>query len=173
VTAPRQLAFDPLALGSGQVEAGVYRYLLWRAWAPGRRALFIMLNPSTATATEDDPTIRRCIGFARAWGFDGLEVANLFALRSTDPTALYAHADPVGPLNDTTIADAAKRAGRVVCAWGAHGKLMARGAAVLCALWDAGIVPMVLGLTAGLAQPRHPLYMRKDVEPFWLLREAA
>jgi hypothetical protein len=168
----RQLSLDPLALGSGQVEAGVYRYLLWRAWGTGSRVLFIMLNPSSATATEDDPTIRRCVGFARAWGFEGLEVANIFALRSTDPTALYAHPDPIGPLNDATIADAARRAGRVVCAWGTHGKLMARDSAVLRALWDAGVKPMVLGLTVGLAKPRHPLYMRRDVEPFFMLRDA-
>jgi len=171
VTTPRQLSLDVLAQLSGQVEAGCYRYLLWRTWGTGRRVLFIMLNPSTANATEDDQTIRRCRAFARAWGFDGMDIVNIFALRSTDPAALYAHRDPIGPLNDTTITDAARRCGRVVCAWGHHGKLLARGSAVLRLLWDLGVKPMVLGLTARLAQPRHPLYLRRDVELFYLLRE--
>ena len=78
-----------------------------------------MLNPSTADAERDDPTIRRCIGFSRAWGFGGAEMVNLFALRSTDPGRLREAADPVGPGNVAHIADAARGATQVIAAWGA------------------------------------------------------
>src|SRR5690606_18576726 len=87
---------------------GQYRYLLTRPipapfWKPDAgEAVFVMLNPSTADASEDDPTIRRCIGFAKEWGCTGLTVANLYALRSTDPKGLWKHRDPVGPENDAT-----------------------------------------------------------------------
>lgn len=82
----------------GAAIAGEYRYKLWRVTgAPGTSvALFVMLNPSTADATDDDPTIRRCIRFARDWGHARLLVANLYALRATDPRALSRHPDPVG-----------------------------------------------------------------------------
>jgi hypothetical protein len=170
VTAARQLSLVPSG-GAEFSSCDTYRYLLWRAWRPGARTLFIMLNPSTATETVDDPTIRRCIGFARSWGFDGLEVCNLFALRSTDPNALLRHLEPIGPLNDETIAGAPRRAGRVVCAWGSHRAMTARGPSVLRRLWDAGIAPWVLALTPGLGRPAHPLYLRKDLQPFRLLPE--
>ena len=97
-----------------------YRYRLWREWDRSRAVVaFVMLNPSTADASRDDPTIRRCIGFARAWGFGGVEVANLFALRATDPRHLRGVPDPVGPRNARSLKLALAHASLVVVAWGA------------------------------------------------------
>jgi hypothetical protein len=139
-----------------------YRYCLWRKWSKERSnyALFIGLNPSTADATEDDPTIRRCVGFAQRWGFDALCMVNLFAFRSTDPTRLYTARDPVGPLNDQFITKSARHAGRVVAAWGNRGGFMERDQLV------ARLVPLMsrLGVTKG-GFPRHPLYVPYDARP--------
>ncbi|MCA9774331.1 MAG: DUF1643 domain-containing protein, partial [Myxococcales bacterium] len=111
---------------------GTYRYGLIRLWDAARpRALFIMLNPSTADAEREDPTIRRCIGFARTWGFGSMEAVNLFAYRTTDPARLPLHPAPIGPANDAAIARAAGRAGTIVLAWGHHGAGAARAADVL------------------------------------------
>src|SRR5262245_13227298 len=100
---------------------GRYRYALTRTWGdPKKVVCWVMLNPSTADADQDDPTIRRCLGFSRAWGAGGLVVVNLFALRATDPDQLRIAADPVGPDNDSHLSTAAF--GRlVVAAWGARG----------------------------------------------------
>ena len=144
---------------------GTYRYGLRRVWGPyketGWLCAFVMLNPSTADENVDDPTIRRCIGFAKAWGFSGLHVANLFALRSTDPKALRKHRDPVGPANDSMIRGLASDCDDVICAWGAHGKLNGRAERVLTLL--RGMRVSHLGLTKA-GQPRHPLYLPKSTE---------
>ncbi|MGF6870951.1 DUF1643 domain-containing protein [Paraburkholderia sp. MM5477-R1] len=88
-------------------ECGGYRYILTRAadsMCPMKTAaVFVMLNPSTADEEQDDPTIRRCRGFARLWDCNGISVANLYALRSTDPAGLWVHPDPVGPDNDAHL----------------------------------------------------------------------
>jgi len=89
-----------------------YRYTLHRGWGPGSRCCWIMLNPSTATGTTDDPTLRRCIRSSTGWGFGQLVVVNLFALWATKPTALANHADPIGADNDTTILAAADHLAR-------------------------------------------------------------
>lgn len=142
-----------------------YRYLLIRAfykWTVDSICTFIMLNPSTATGDVSDNTVRRCEGYARFWGFKALAVLNIFALRSTDPKALYNHEDPVGPLNDDYIENYAHRSGLIVCAWGAHGKHMGRGARVLEKL--RLYKPTYLKLTkTGI--PMHPLYLKKDLKP--------
>ena len=121
----------PALSGARFSPCGRYRYLLWRIWDENRPpAVFVMPNPSTADEIKNDPTVERCERRARAMGFGGLRVANIFALRSTDPAALYQHADPVGPDNDAAIIESVAGAGIVVCAWGGHGNLNDRGAAV-------------------------------------------
>lgn len=135
-----------------------YRYRLTRTW-DGRKLplVFLMLNPSTATEEIDDPTIRRCMSFAKREGAGGLEVLNLFALRSTDPAGLKKVADPIGPDNDEWIREVLHPHNRVVCAWGNHGSYLGRDVAVLRALRESGIAILCLG-----EKPRHPLYIRGD-----------
>lgn len=121
------------------------------------------LNPSTADAEQDDPTIRRCVDFALRNDHYRIEVVNLFALRATNPRELRRAPDPIGPDNDERIQDAATAASIVVCAWGAHGKYLSRGIAVrrlLHALipWDR---LMCFGVTSN-GQPKHPLYLKAD-----------
>jgi hypothetical protein len=146
-----------------------YRYRLWRVWNDALpRVAFVLLNPSTADADRDDPTIRRCVGFARAWGFGGVEVVNLFAYRATHPADLRRCAaadggDPVGPENDAHLAAVFSAAGLVVAGWGVHGSLLGRAAAVRA----AGLLPasaVCLGCTKS-GEPRHPLYVRADQAP--------
>ena len=142
-----------------------YRYLLTRVWDPtGDRALFVMLNPSTATEVQNDPTVERCERRARALGFGAFRVTNIFAWRDTDPGAMRAADDPVGPANDAAIADSLPWADRIICAWGAHGAHMDRGAAVERLLRASGKPLFHLGLTKA-GQPRHPLYIGYDRQP--------
>ena len=122
-----------------------------------------MLNPSTADESTDDPTIRRCIGFARVWGYGGLEVVNLFALRTTDPRELRLSRDPIGGLNDAYLVDAMTRSAATVIAWGAHGVFRSRAAAALGLLSPRARL-LALGWTNS-GEPRHPLYLRRDVRP--------
>jgi hypothetical protein len=125
-----------------------------------------MLNPSTADAEQDDPTIRRCVGFSRSWGAGALVVVNLFALRSTDPAALLTHPEPVGADNDEHLRDVALDAwrdgGRLVCAWGAHLAAPPRALEVHERVRDMD--PLCLGTTKSGA-PRHPLYVKATTVP--------
>jgi hypothetical protein len=149
---------------------GVYRYLLTRTWPNHdaedvdsllRTILFVMLNPSTADALIDDPTVRRIVGFARIWKYNSVQVVNLFALRSSDPDALRRHPDPIGPANDNHIAEAAVRADLIVCGWGAQPDLRSRDRDVYGLLRSRARAPIrCLGLTTG-GHPRHPLYLAK------------
>jgi hypothetical protein len=141
----------------------LYRYLLWRVWdAPLQRTLlWIMLNPSTAAEDVDDATIRVCMGRARLLGYGGIVVANLFALRATNPTTLYSHGSPVSAYgdsgaNDGCIYQALQRTHKVICAWGSHGKLQNRGRDMLSWLRVMGIGPMALKLNRD-GSPAHPL----------------
>lgn len=146
----------------GEVEGRqIYRYDLRRVWGrePVEVVNFLMLNPSTANARIDDPTVRRCIGFAKGWGFGGLTVTNLFAYRGTDPRNLKRTSDPVGPLNDEFIMRWARAADLVVCAWGIHGMYRNRGPEVLAMLRAAGIVPHLIGYATKGGHPPHPLYL--------------
>lgn len=132
-----------------------YRYTLERRWDPRRPVvMFVGLNPSTADETHDDPTVRRCLGFARRWRFAALLMTNLFALRSTDPRALREAEDPIGPRNDEHLRRCRARAALVVAAWGARGGLGRRDERVLVTLPEAHC----LGATRG-GRHRHPLYL--------------
>jgi hypothetical protein len=150
-----------------------YRYLLTRIWDPGgRRALFIMLNPSTATEVQNDPTVERCERRARALGFGAFRVTNIFAWRDTDPARMRAAADPVGPGNDDAIAQSCGWADQIIAAWGAHGAHLGRGGEVAALLRAAGRPVWHLGLTRA-GHPRHPLYIGYSRQPErWDLTEA-
>jgi hypothetical protein len=147
-------------------SCGVYRYELWRSWNTKPPIVFLMLNPSTADAERNDPTVERCERRARALRAGGVIVVNIFALRSTDPKALYRAPDPVGPENDESIVRscATLQPRAVICAWGRHGNLHGRGAAVLALLRTHGVIPMCLGLN-GDGTPKHPLYLRYSAKP--------
>lgn len=149
-----------------------YRYSLTREWDPERpRVCFVMLNPSTADETRNDPTIKRCIDFARRWGCGSLEVLNLFAWRSTDPKQLQRVDDPIGnPENDRHIARALRSGEKVVCAWGKDGKLRGRGDAVIYAAECLG-VPLYCLAVNQCGSPKHPLYIAGETQPV-LLSEA-
>ena len=141
-----------------------YRYALTRDWALGQRVLFVMLNPSTATEMQNDPTVERCERRARALGFGGFAVANIFAFRATDPRVMRAASDPVGPANDATILELASSANQIICAWGSHGAHLDRGAKVEALLRVTRNDLYHLGLTKA-GQPRHPLYIGYAQQP--------
>lgn len=144
-----------------------YRYELSRIWDEKKPAvLLVMLNPSTADANKDDPTIRRCIAFAKQWGYGGLYVGNLFAYRSTNPKALLKARDPIGKDNEKHLMSMQKKVDMTVCAWG-HGEIVDK--------IQRRIGREHLPLTGDLHAldynqdgiPKHPLYMKKSLTPFF------
>lgn len=145
-------------------DCGGYRYWLSREWGPGPPLTFVMLNPSTADAEVDDPTIRRCVSFAQREGADACWVVNLFAFRSSDPGALSREDDPIGPGNAAEIGVALIAAAvsglPVVCAWGAHPVGLQARRLIRRAV-DCGAKLVCLGRTKN-GSPRHPLYVRAD-----------
>ena len=142
-----------------------YRYLLTRTWDPGgEKALFVMLNPSTATEVQNDPTVERCERRARVLGFGAFRVTNIFAFRATDPRVMRAATDPVGPGNDQAIADSALWADQIICAWGTHGAHLGRGALVEQLLRATRLPLMHLGLSQA-GHPKHPLYISYAQQP--------
>jgi hypothetical protein len=151
-------------------ECGTYRYSLVREWEQGPRVLWIMLNPSVADASIDDPTIRRCIGFSKVWDFPmlrfgSMEVVNLFAYRATDPKDMAAAkalgVDIVGPENDLRITEAASRASLVVAAWGADKLAPLRSVGIRKLIAPHQL--MALGKSKSGA-PKHPLYLPSSAE---------
>jgi hypothetical protein len=127
-----------------------------------------MLNPSTADELRLDPTCTRARNYAGRWGYGAVIVTNVFGLRATDPARLKGARDPVGPGNDRAILAAARSAALVVCAWGNHGALGGRGAAVAALLRGAGIALHALRITAA-GEPAHPLYLPARLRPFrWM-----
>lgn len=150
-------------------QCGNYRYLLSRQWESAPKyVLWLMLNPSTADATKDDATIRRCTGFSKHWGYGGLLVANLYALRTPYPGDLFnAAIDPVGPGTDAYIKYVAARASLIVCAWGQCGPDPGRRWDVLRLLRDVqGEAPrlhyLILNSTG---EPGHPLRLKATLKP--------
>ncbi|OIN80881.1 hypothetical protein BMG05_10400 [Mycobacterium malmoense] len=145
---------------------GQYRWSLYRGWDHGPVMCWVMLNPSTADGRHDDPTIRRCMGFARSWGYGAMSVVNLYALRATNPKALWQHHDPVGAKNDAELAFAAQTFPLIVMAWGAHGRQprVAEATRILHRCYEHGAQLAALGWTKN-GNPRHPLYVRGDTRP--------
>ena len=159
-------------------DCGKYRYLLRRGDRHAeKKCLFIMLNPSTADAERDDPTIRRCRSFAERWGYGELLVVNLFAYRATSPKELRSADDPVGPDNRHWVERAVRAASCeydydreedvppfVVCAWGNHGSYMGQDQTMLGWLEAFGVEPSCLSTTKA-RQPGHPLYLPQRTLP--------
>lgn len=151
-------AFSPCSL---------YRYWLLRELRHTacavrmRRIAWLMLNPSTADCTVNDPTIKQVMAFSMIWGFDAAEVVNLFAWRATDPRELRKAADPIGPKNDGWIADTVNGCELLICAWGAHPMARARAAQILPHIQT----PMMCLGTTKTGMPWHPLYRPHDLKP--------
>jgi len=138
-----------------------YRYALWRTWDSSKPyVLFIGLNPSTADETEDDPTLTRCINYAKSWGYGGVCMANLFAFRATKPEAMKAAIDPVGKSNNKWLRQLSKDAGLVVAAWGNDGSFKKRSTEV--AKLIGGLTYLKLNKSG---EPAHPLYQKADLQP--------
>ncbi|WP_116085014.1 DUF1643 domain-containing protein [Tropicimonas sp. IMCC34011] len=161
----RRFVSDGVESEASYSPCELYRYHLERRWAEGRRLCAVLLNPSTATETKNDPTIERCVRRARSLGYGAIRICNLFALRATRPQDLKAHGDPVGG----AAADSALRAGAawaddVLCGWGAHGAHLGRGEEVAQLLATCGRPLLALGETKAGA-PRHPLYVAYSVHP--------
>lgn len=150
-------------LAASAVIDGDYRYRLIREWSvPGTvgrsdPCVFIMLNPSTADGRQDDPTIRKCVGFAGRWGFTRLIVVNLFAYRATNPKDLRRAADPIGPRNAEHVKSVCAEIDYAICAWGTNGSYLAQDAAMLRLLHQIGVIPMGIGTKSS-----HPLYLPYD-----------
>ena len=137
-----------------------YRYSLSRIWDKEKKyVLFIGLNPSTANEEEDDPTIRRCVNYAKNWGYGGFMMVNLFAYRTSLPSNLKKVKYPVGRDNDKYIVKLSKKADITVAAWGNNGNLYRRDKQVL------SLVPKLMCLKINKSgQPAHPLYLKKDLK---------
>lgn len=151
---------DGMRLGATMSVDGLYRYELVRDWGEEPSLVFLMLNPSKADAFLQDPTVMRCMGFARGFGYGGVVVVNKYAYRATDPRELRSVKDPVGPANLESI-KAACRGRHVVLAWGAFQPDCGDYA------WNCDIVAAVRAVAAGVyclgktkdGHPRHPLYL--------------
>lgn len=146
-----------------------YRYRLTREWeAAASRICWLLLNPSTATARQDDSTVRRVVDFSRQWGFGSVVVVNLFALRTADPVRLRSHPDPVGPDNDEMLVRTLRTAEQVVVAWGNNGTTVNPATSVRrdreVNELMAGTRAVCLGHTK-TGQPRHPLYLPRSTRP--------
>lgn len=154
--------------GTAEISpCGRYRYVLRRRWTDypshNKTAVFVMLNPSTADASKDDPTIRKCVGFAKRWGLDGIAVVNLFAWRSPNPGDLLLADEPIGPENDKWISEVTSDPhASVFAAWGSHGEIHRARVRAVCALIPAAMRCLALSMSG---QPRHPLMLSYKAVP--------
>lgn len=155
----------------------LYRYTLWREWDcdlltgcaddlpnSNRFVQFIGLNPSTADETQDDPTIRRCIRFAKDWGYGALCMTNLFAYRATDPEVMKAQEDPTGMENNTRLLEVGQHAGLIIAAWGKHGAHNDCQTWVTRMFFDCKLKLHCLGKNKD-GTPKHPLYLKATALP--------
>ena len=142
-----------------------YRYALTRVWKfEASRLVFVMLNPSTATEVQNDPTVERCERRARTLGFGSLQVTNIFAWRDTDPKKMRTAKDPIGPDNDKTIMEACSWGDQIIAAWGTHGAHLGRGVQVKQILRSSDKPVFHLGISKG-GHPKHPLYIAYSQKP--------
>ncbi len=163
----QQLRLSPVTRRAYISECEKYRYQLYRRWDESLpMVMFLMLNPSTADANIDDPTIRRCIAFARSWGFGGLYVGNLFAFRSTDPKEILKCEEPIGSDNSLHLKKMASKCELIVCAWG-NSPIVDK----LGKRFGSDYLPLK-GLTnlrylelSNDGTPKHPLYLKGDLIP--------
>lgn len=138
-----------------------YRYALWRTWDDSKPyVMFVGLNPSTADENTDDPTLIRCMNFAKSWGYGGVCMANLFAFRATDPNDMKAADKPVGRLNNKWLKELASQAGIVIAAWGNDGIYLGRSKKVVNMLADLHCLKINKS-----GEPAHPLYQKADQKP--------
>lgn len=150
-------------LKSDALIEGDYRYWLYREWEDEfvlpATCVFIMLNPSKADGKKDDPSVRKCVGFARRWGFGKLMIVNEFAYRATNPDELKKVKDPIGRFNDVYIRQALQDVGGAVCAWGGKGGYLGQDSKVLSILDSSSVDPYIIGPNN---KPNHPLYLPYD-----------
>lgn len=140
-----------------------YRYTLWRVWDEEKPMIaFLALNPSAADEEKNDPTVQRCINYAKKWGYGGMYMLNIFAFRATDPKVMKAEEDPVGEENDKFILETIEKVDRLICAWGNHGQHMDRSDDIEILLH--GLKLECLGVNKS-GEPKHPLYLKADLEP--------
>jgi hypothetical protein len=151
---------EAMQRGADISPCGLYRNTIWCWWGPGAWVNFCGLNPSKADSKVNDPSFTRMVNFAKAWGYDGLIVTNLFAFRATDPRDMKAAGDPIGPDNDASLKSAYLNSAITVAAWGAHGTYRGRDAVV------RKMLPRLhyLRLTKD-GHPRHPLYLPASLRP--------
>lgn len=167
---PTLPGFDRPVRSAALSECGLFRYTLEHRWGTGAAAVFVLCNPSTADATQDDPTSRKCDGFARRWGCGARVIVNVCALRARDPRALRKASDPFGPQNEAFWHKAfAETTGPLVVGWGAvlpeRAHVGVRRLLAVAAHWRR--VPLCLGMTDA-GEPRHPLYVpyATKLEPY-------
>lgn len=152
--------------GAELSPCGIYRYALTREWEDGPCIAWLMFNPSTADATVDDATIRKCVGFSKRWGFGRLVVVNLYAVRSRDPKAVARTTDPVGPLNNYWITEALGESRQLICAWGCAQHMRGidgRIIEVLKIAREEKVETLCLGQRKD-SHPRHPLMLAYSTE---------